>query len=331
MSINNTPAYHKTLVSGELNRPWKQNDIYETILNNDEPVYDSINALQVNGKGRTIEIVVNSEKIHTQLLSTGLQIGEETILFRPYNGVFALIKNVPLEATKGDVLELTKALRWQISGPLPISRISPQYDILRDGRAINTGRWICMLDRFPTIKTDVNGKFDFTIRAFGGRVMAFTLSHKRFSPTTDQVDPHNYTQKSGAQGNEGTSENDNNQNNLKNSSAKHTLPPKGNNPADQTTNKKPDTKTVTPPKAKGASSTEGVKQPVPPPPSPPPNNTSTSKPKSIHISNHIDPYPTYPKHFYALDDLLSVQLPLVPISKSKNIQNFKKRPQVPMM
>ena len=84
MASAQTPIYPNTLVSGELNKVWKQSDIYDTIFQNDKSVYDDFSKLQVNGKGRIIEIVVTSPEIRTKLLSVGLQIGNETVLFRPY-------------------------------------------------------------------------------------------------------------------------------------------------------------------------------------------------------------------------------------------------------
>ena len=193
MASNDTPSFANTLVSGELSRPWTESQIYETIYENDRPVYETIKALQINNKGRAIEIVVSSSEIYTQLMSTGLQIGNENILFRPYNGVFALLKNVPLEATKEDVLQLAAELNWKISGPAPATRVSPQFYINRSGNNIITGRWICMLDHFPKIKKNQDGTFDFTHKSYGGRIMAFSLSRKRFAATTPtESDPHNY-------------------------------------------------------------------------------------------------------------------------------------------
>ena len=203
MASNGTPSFANTLVSGELSRPWTEHQIYETIYDNNRAIYQSIKGLQINNKGRVIEIIVDANDIYTQLMSTGLQIGEENILFRPYNGVFALLKNVPLEATKDDVLQLIADMDWHITGPVPATRISPQYYINREGRNIISGRWICMLDRFPKVKTKPDGNFDFTHKAFGGRIMAFSISRKRFAATTTTApDPFDYTQQNnnGAEG-----------------------------------------------------------------------------------------------------------------------------------
>ena len=199
MSIDSTPTYTNTLVSGELAHSWKKDDVLENIYQNEKATYDSINGMQVNNKGRVIEIVVNSDAIKTKLLSVGLHLGNETVLFRPYNGVFALIKNVPLEASKKEVIELAYSLKWEISGPLPESKVNPQYDILRDGRKIITGRWVCMLDKYPQLRKNSNGNYDFTVKAFGGRIMAFTISHKNFAEApTNQPDPHNYVRNANA-------------------------------------------------------------------------------------------------------------------------------------
>ena len=341
MSINKTPAYNNTLVSGELTRPWKQNELYEEIFNTDKAVYDSINAIQINGKGRIIEIIVNEQNIRSQLLSTGLCIGNETIFFRPYNGVFALLKNVPLEATKQDILQLSKLLiKWKISGPAPTSRISPQYDILRDGRAIITGRWICMLDAFPEIKIGENGKYDFTVKAFGGRMMAFSLSHKHI-PSIQQYqnDPNDYTKpKEPNLNNPNTASNiDNNASSLLNqhkSTAAYSPPNHQNLPAAQETGSPTDevsnpltsTSTTKQQPSKDSKDKEPDESKQKTPPSKEAPKASNSTLNSSNISNNsylqIDPSPTHKLNIKGFSSKNNEQLLSHVLEQFPNIQTM---------
>ena len=151
MTIAETPNFSCTVVSSELCRPWTEDAVMQNIEQRDPELFRAILGIQLNNKGRNIELLIKCPNNRAKLLAKGLVFDKETIMFRPYNGIFALLRNVPLEITREGVLLLIQSTNWQIDGPSPASRISPQFNILRDGRAILSGRWVCMLDKYPTI------------------------------------------------------------------------------------------------------------------------------------------------------------------------------------
>ena len=194
MSIPKTPTFNSTLVSGELCKAWTEHTVMESVEQQNPDLFKMISGVELNNKGKIIEFLIECPLARSNLLSNGLTFGSETVMFRPYNGVFALLKNVPLEVNKDGVLQLTKLLNWHIDGPSPTSRIAPQYNILRDGRAILSGRWTCMLDRFPAIPTAADGTKTFFIKAYGGRKISFSISFTRFPKEKVLMqDPNNYT------------------------------------------------------------------------------------------------------------------------------------------
>ena len=196
MTIKETPTFTCTLVSAELSTAWTEHSVMQNVQQQDPELSKAISGVQLNNQGRNIEFLITSPNDRERLLSKGLKFGNETIMFRPYNGVFALLKNVPLEINREGVLQLVQSLGWQINGPSPASRICPQHSILRDGRAILSGRWTCMLDKFPDIPKDGSGARQFYTKAYGGRKITYNVSFQRY-PQQKVLgqDPNNYTRK----------------------------------------------------------------------------------------------------------------------------------------
>ena len=194
MTIAETPTFSCTVVSSELCRPWTEDSVMQNIEQRDPDLFRTISGVQLNNKGRIIELLIKCPNNRAKLLAKGLTFDLETIMFRPYNGVFALLKNIPLEITREGVLQLIQTMNWQINGPSPASRISPQFNILRDGRAILSGRWVCMLDKFPNIPQDKSGTKQPFTTAYGGRKIPYNVSFHRF-PNEKLLgnDPNNYT------------------------------------------------------------------------------------------------------------------------------------------
>ena len=194
MTIKETPTFSCTVVSAELCKGWTEDSIMQSVQKQDPDLCKAISGVELNNQGRNIEFLITSPQERERLLANGLKFGHESIMFRPYNGVFALLKNVPLEVDREGILQLVQSLNWQIDGPSPASRICPQHNILRDGRAILSGRWTCMLDRFPNIPTDKNGARQFFTTAYGGRKISYNVSFHRF-PKEKVLgpDPNNYT------------------------------------------------------------------------------------------------------------------------------------------
>ena len=152
--------------------------------------------LLTNNRGHIIEIVINGhhDTIRNTMITKGLAFDTEIIHFRPYYAVFAVIRNVPLEVEKKGVLKLIQGMNWPLGGPAPLSKISSQFDILIDGTKIDTGRWLIMLDAFPTIKKDSSNREKFYTTAYGGRTIPFQITFKR-PPTGTIPDRHNYTKR----------------------------------------------------------------------------------------------------------------------------------------
>ena len=71
-------------------------------------------------------------------------------------GVFVIVRNLPAEATKNDVLDAITTFGWHIGDLTPFSRIYPQLSVLRHN-TVKSGRWICMLDAFPAIPDAAEG------------------------------------------------------------------------------------------------------------------------------------------------------------------------------
>ena len=193
MASTDPPTFSSTLVSAQLCKPWTEHAVMQEVQNQDPALYEGIAGVQINNQGRIIEFLIKCPNIRATLLANGLKFGAETIMFRPYNGVFALLKNIPLEVTRDGVLQLVQSLNWQIDGPSPASRISPQLNILRDGRGILPGRWTCMLDKFPVVPRNADGTKKFFTTAYGGRKISYNIAFHRFPKERElQADPRNY-------------------------------------------------------------------------------------------------------------------------------------------
>ena len=180
-----TPEYPNTLVSGALSRPWRTDQIWQELWKTqyNTPIWEHAKGLIVNNKGLAIEILIEDNDAKAHLLANGLVLGSETVMFRPYKGVFAVLRNVPLEATKDDVLGVIKGMGWTISSILPHTRISQQLEYRPgDNRKMLTGRWVCMIDVYPKLSKDTSGRSIFRTRAFGGRWISFTIAFTRPPP-----------------------------------------------------------------------------------------------------------------------------------------------------
>ena len=116
------------------------------------------------------------------LLARGLILGCESITFRLFNGVFAIVRNVPLEVTKNDVLDAITTFGWHIGGPAPTSQIYPQLSVLYH-TSVKSGRWICMLDAFPDVPIAADGSKRFWGKAFGNRTISFDIKFKQPAKT----------------------------------------------------------------------------------------------------------------------------------------------------
>ena len=213
MPINEAPVFPDTLVSALLAKPWTDSALEEELrvnavkgedLHNVDYLtanlaYHNMLGFIINNAGRRLELRIIDPEAKSKILANGIVIGNETVMFRPYKGVFALLRNVPLEVDAEGVYRLITNWGWKITGPRPIARISAQKFIRRDGTTIDSGKWVCMLDEYPKLKVDNYGNPNFTARAYGGRTVSFIVCFdtppKRMPIGQGAVDPHNYTQK----------------------------------------------------------------------------------------------------------------------------------------
>ena len=191
-----TPQYPNTLVSATLSRQWKADELWEALYKAKYncPVWDHAKGLIINNRGFSFEILIEDDDAKANVLAKGLELGGETVMLRPYKAVFATLRNVPLEATKTDVLNVVRNLGWAVSGPLPLTKVSPQYEYRPgDNREVLTGRWVCMLEKHPVLQKDSNGNTLFRARAFGGRMISFFISFDRPPRVARDVPPRNGT------------------------------------------------------------------------------------------------------------------------------------------
>ena len=103
MTVTDTPDYPSTVISSELCKPWTELSVMENIKERDPDTYKATEGCELNNKGRVIELFIICPEARGRLLANGLTFGSETILFRPYKGVFALLKNIPLEVKREGV------------------------------------------------------------------------------------------------------------------------------------------------------------------------------------------------------------------------------------
>ena len=182
MSQEDTPEYPNTLVSGTLSRPWRSDEVWRELWRTqyNSPIWEHAKGIIVNNRGLRIEILIEDNEAKSHLLSNGLALGTETVMFKPYRGVFAILRNVPLEATRADVLDTIQHMGWTVSGVLPHTRVSQQLEFRPgDNREMLTGRWVCMLDQSPPLSRDTSGRKIYRARAFGGRWISFAIAHHR--------------------------------------------------------------------------------------------------------------------------------------------------------
>ena len=163
-----------TLVStNPLPKAMYRQELLEFLHSNYPSVFRNIDGLLINHRGTFIEVTTTNEQTRLSLINNGVEIQNETIYFRPYNGGWLSLRNVPLQAKVNDILQFVKEVGGGITTVNPTSRVT-RFSQYHKGKSFKTDSVSVLLDDW---KPNFPSKKFHTM--YGGRMVAFYYGHRK--------------------------------------------------------------------------------------------------------------------------------------------------------